>query len=51
MWMTSYTGSERTILGDLKKSTVENYTPNGNVDFRLLAEARPVAFVGGATRV
>ena len=38
-------------FGNLKTvKRVENWTPNETVDFRLFAEARPVAFVAGAAR-
>ena len=45
-------GRARRILGILKKSELSWVLPQEKtVGFRLLAEARPVAFVAGATRV
>ena len=52
--MTSCTGSAaaQRILGVLKKSVeLKTRHQTRRVDFCLLAEARPVAFVAGATRV
>ena len=53
MWMTSCTGSTRAEdFGDLEKVSELGWVlpREKTVGFRLLAEARPVVFVAGATR-
>ena len=51
--MTSRTGNARRIWGDFEKVSELRWdlSRGKTVGFRLLAEARPVAFVAGATRV